>query len=545
MRAAALGLCMGLCGCADGSAPAGGTDGEDSDGSGGETDDDPQAACVDDPGRVGLQRLTRAEYNRTVRDLFGVTSAPADAFPPDSSTGGFDNNAQSLTVSPQLAALLLDAAEQVAVEAMANDAGQIIACDPTAVQTCARDTLAALALRVYRRPATEDELDDLMGLVDFATAEGDGFAAGIEYALQAMLMAPQFLYRSVPANSQGLLAAGEVVALDDYALASRLSYFLWGSTPDDALLARAGEGVLQDPDALRAEFDRMLADPKSDALFESFVVQWLQLGRLDAASPDPTAFPVYDDVLRDQMREEVRRFFEDLRQRDGSVLELLTGTRTFANEDLAKIYGVEGVSGAALVPIETDPAQRAGLLTMPAIMTMTSDPLDPNIVRRGVWVAEALLCAKPPPPPEGIPPAPAPEPGETERERLERHRADPVCTSCHQLIDPLGFSFEHYDALGQWRDQIGGQPVDDLGTLPDGTEYNGAVELAQVLAEGEDFPRCISEKVMTYALGRTFTAQERCMLEEIGGQSVTPDASISDLLWAVVQSDAFQTEIGG
>ncbi|MCA9650087.1 MAG: DUF1592 domain-containing protein [Myxococcales bacterium] len=543
MRMLAVGLLLTAAACKDDPGPSADTDGED--GTGGDEDTDGVGACEQAPGRVGLRRLTRAEYDRTVRDLFGVSSAPAQRFPPDSSTGGFDNNAKSLTISPQLASLLLDAAEEVAAEAMANDAGQIIACDPSVVPSCARDTLRSLARRVYRRPPTEAELDDLMTLVAFAEDEGDGFAAGIEHALQAMLMAPQFLYLSVPADSMGRLQAGERVPLDDYALASRLSYFVWGSTPDDALLDRAEAGELHDPDALRAELDRMLADPRSEALYNSFVVQWLQLGKLAAATPDPDAFPQYSDALRDEMLEETRLFFEDLRARDGSMLELLTSNRTFANEELAAIYGVEGVTGSALVPIETDPTQRAGILTMPAVLTMTSGPQQPNIVRRGVWLAEALLCVTPPPPPAGIPPAPDPSPGETERERLERHRQDPSCASCHDLIDPLGFGFESYDALGQWRTSVEGQPVDDLGTLPDGTDFRGAVELSQALAQSEAFPTCVAEKLVTYALGRATTAQEDCMLAEIGLDHVTPDSTVSDLVWAVVSSDAFQMEIAG
>ncbi len=539
----ALGLALSSAGCRDDAVDPAGVD--DAGMPEGDDAGDPAAQCEDSVGpvRVGLQRLTRAEYNRTVRDLFGVTSAPADSFPPDSSTGGFDNNASSLTISPQLASLLLDAAETVAAEAIANDTGQIIACDPADDSDCARDTLRALALRVYRRPATESELDDLMVLVDFAAAEGDTFTDGIEYALQAMLMAPQFLYRSVPANSMNLLEEGNVVALDDYALASRLSYFLWGSTPDDALLASAGAGRLLEDEGLREQFDRMLDDPRSEALYDSFFSQWMQLGKLESASPDPDAYPAYGEDLRDDMLEETRRFWEDLRERDGSVLELLTGTQTFANDELAALYGIDGITGSQLVPVQTDPDQRAGVLTMPAILTMTSSPLEPNIVWRGVWVAETLLCATPPPPPEGIPPAPEPTPGETERERLERHRADPQCASCHTLIDPLGFGLEHYGVLGQWRDDDHGEPIDDLGTLPDGSEFEGGVQLAQTLAEGEDFRECVTEKLMTYALGRTLGGADQCTVSSIGEATVTPDTSISDLLWAVVRSDAFQTEI--
>lgn len=544
-RIGALCAIAALFGCGGGSGGAHDDDGGSEGGSGGEASsggegDTEPGSCNPSPGRVGLQRLTRAEYNRTVRDLFGVTSAPADAFPPDSATGGFDNNAKSLTVSPQLAALLLDTAESVAAEAMASQGDVIVACDPATSTSCARDTLAALALRVYRRPATTAELDGLLALVADAEAEGEPFRAAVEHALAGMLMSPQFLYRSIPPDDAA--PVGEIVALDDYALATRLSYFLWGSTPDDALLARAGGGTLRSAETLREEFERMLADPKASALYEGFVMQWLQLGKLAAATPDPTAFPQFDEELRAQMLEETRAFFEGIRERDGSALEIVSGNQTWANAALAELYGIDGPTGDALEPVTTDATRRAGILTMPAVLTMTSGPEQPNIVKRGVWLAETILCAAPPPPPDGVPPPPDPQPGESERERLARHREDPSCASCHDLIDPLGFGFEHYDAIGRWRDDLDGEPLDDLGTLPDGTTYHGIVELAQLLATGDAYPNCVSTKVMTYALGRTIEGGEFCVIEDIGNENVVADATLSDLLWAVVTSDAFQTE---
>jgi hypothetical protein len=536
----ALGLCsLSVVGACGGSG-AGGNDmpGE----SAGDAGEDPGADCEGTPGRVGLQRLSRAEYNRTVRDLFGVTSAPADAFPPDSATSSFDNNAKSLTVSPQLAELLFDAAEDVAAQAMANMGGEIVTCDPSQGADCARTTLGALALRVYRRPATEGELDDLEALVQFAASEGKTFEASIEHALVAMLMSPQFLYRSVPAAGAAPLAPGQIVALDDYEVATRLSYFLWGSTPDDELLAHAAEGVLRERETLRSEFERMLADPKASALYEGFFRQWLQLGRLGAATPDVESFPEFSEQLRAEMAEETRLFFEGIRERDGSALEIITGTETYANEAIAALYGVPGPTGQWFVPIATDPTQRAGVLTMPAVLTMTSGPQAPNIVKRGVWLAEAILCAAPPPPPAAVPAEPVPQPGETERERLARHRFDPNCASCHDLIDPLGFAFESYDALGRWRDEIDGAPVDNLGKLPDGTTVAGVVEMAELLASGDDYPSCVTEKLMTYALGRTPTADDQCVVSAIAEATVTPDGTLSDLLWAVVTSDAFLVE---
>lgn len=500
-------------------------------------DGGPPGACEVGPGHRGLQRLTRDEYNQTVTDLFGITTDPADAFPPDSATDGFDNNAKSLTTSPQLASLLLTAAESVAAEAMATRSAEIITCDPVA-EACLRTVLSDLALRVYRRPVEPVELDQLVTLVADAQAEGETIEGGIEHALAAMLVAPQFLYRGIPIQAPP--EGASVRKLDDFALATRLSYFLWGSTPDDELLAAAQRGDLSSE--LRSQFDRMLADPKADALYTSFVRQWLQLGKLASATPDPTLYPEFDEQLRAEMEEEVHRFFDDLRTRDASPLEIITSQATFAGAGLAGIYGVSGPAGDALEPVTTDPDQRAGILTMPAILTMTSNPTEPNIVRRGVWLSEAILCVKPPPPPPGVNLELPDAPGLSERERLERHRSDPSCASCHALIDPLGFGFEHYDALGHYRTEAHGEPVDAVGQLPDGRPFDGMVELSSMLTEDADFARCLTQKVATYALGRTLASEEACVVAGIAAAEVSPESRLSDLLWAIVKSEAFQSE---
>lgn len=499
--------------------------------------------CQVGPGRVGLQRLSRDEYNRTVRDLFGVTTNPADVFPLDSLTDGFDNHATSLSVSPQLTELMLSAAETIAARALVNRRSEIVLCDPTLepADACARRALAALALRVYRRPASAKELDDLMVLVAAARAANQTFEVQLRDALEAMLMAPQFLYRNVP--SSGPADPSQALPLDDYALAARLSYFLWGSTPDDALLAAAAAGRLRDPATLRAEFDRLLADGKADALYQRFVRQWLQLGRLASASPDPSLFPFFDEPLRAELAEEPRLFFESLRSRDGSALELINGTGTFASPRTAALYG--GASaGPGLTPFTTDGTRRAGVLTMPAVMAMTSSPRSPNIVRRGVWLAEAILCAAPPPPAAGVPAEPPLLPNETERERLARHRSDPSCASCHALIDPLGFGFEHYDALGRWRDQADGVAVDDEGRLPDGRVYRGIPQLVRLLEGGNAYSSCVTKRLMTYALGRSVGGAEQCVVQQLAARAVTPSSKLSDLLWAVVTSAPFQREQG-
>lgn len=544
----ALDALAALAGCQGDGSPGAGTDGtSETDNDAGESSGDstgipdmPGAECGDSPGRVGLHRLTRTEYNRTVRDLFGVMGEPANVLAPDPSTDGFDNNASSLGIDPQTASLLLEVSETVATAAM--DSGALPTCD-AGDTACVETELRALALRVYRRPVTDEELAGLVAFVTAALADGDSVALGFRNAVMAMLMSPQFLYRSVPPTDTSA-ESGQVLALDDYAVATRMSYFLWGSTPDAELLDRAATGDLRNAGALREQFDRMLADPKSDALYEDFVMQWLQLGKLQSVLPNPAnpeVFPSFGEDLREAMADEVRLFFTGMRERDASVLDFVAGQETYANAALAEVYGLDGVDGSQMVPVTLDPERRSGVLTMPAVLMMTSDPDRTNIVKRGVWLAETILCVGPPPPPDDIAPLPDPQPNETERERLDRHRSDPACASCHVLIDPLGFSLESYDALGRWRTEVDSQPVDNVGELPDGTTFTGAVELAS--ATEERFGTCISEKMMTFALGRAMETDDTCRLESIASRSATPEASFDEFLWTVVTSDAFLTEM--
>jgi hypothetical protein len=505
------------------------------------------ADCSPDPSHVVLQRLTRDEYDRTVADLFGATSAPARSFPPDSATQGFDNNAKSLTVSPQLFELLLDAAEQVAAEAMEQRGDEILSCDPMAMgeTQCADLIVRAQARRIYRRPPSDTEANGLVDLVSAARQEGEDFPGAIEHALAAMLVTPQFLFRGIPAEgAQPVLDDNGNAWLDQHALATRLSYFLWGSTPDEALLETADAGGLSDGDMLRSEFSRLLADDRASFLFSGFFSRWLSLGKLEVSNPDPSLFPEFDEQLRQDMNEEVRLFFDDVLERDASPLSFISATQTFANESLANLYGVSGVSGSDWVPVDLDPAQRAGVLTMPAVLAMTSDPDHTNIVKRGAWMADTILCAKPPPPPDGVPPLPDAMADETPRQRLERHRADPACAPCHDLIDPLGYPFENYGPLGAWRDDIDGTPVDSVGQLPDGRSFDTLVEMARELQATGEYGSCFTERMMTYALGRTMAGPETCVVAAIGEQTVRADSKFSDLLWAIVTSDAFQKQDG-
>ncbi len=384
-------------------------------------------------------------------------------------------------------------------------------------EDCAREVVANLARRAYRRPVTATDVDPLLGLVRQAQAAGDSFEEGVRLALQAMLLSPNFLFRI----ERDPAAGEDVRALDDHELASRLSYFLWADMPDERLFRIADEGRLTDPAVLRAETLRMLADPKARTLVTDFAAQWLQLRALDRAKPDPARFPTVDDELRDAMRTETELFLQEIVREDRSVLDLLDAPFTFVNGPLARHYGIPGVDGEAFQRVALNGPQRGGLLSHASVLTVSSYPTRTSPVLRGKWVLENLLGAPPPEPPADVPALEATGgagAGATLREQMEAHRTNPSCAVCHNQIDPIGFGLEKYDAAGAWRTHEGEAPIDDTGVLPDGTAFRGPAELKQVLRDRADaFRRNLSEKLLTYALGRG--------LEHYDGEAV---AAIAD-----------------
>ena len=367
---------------------------------------------------------------------------------------------------------------------------------------CAREVVTKLARRAYRRPVTATDVDPLLGLVRQAQAAGDSFEEGIRLALQAVLLSPNFLFRI----ERDPAAGEEVRALDDHELAARLSYFLWADMPDERLFRLADERRLTDPAVLRAETLRLLADAKARTLVTDFAAQWLQLRALDRAKPDPARFPTVDDELRDAMRTETELFLQEILREDRSALDLLDAPFTFVNGPLARHYGIPGVDGEAFRRVALDGPQRGGLLSHASVLTVSSYPTRTSPVLRGKWVLENLLGAPPPEPPADVPALEAAGGaggGATLREQMELHRTNPSCAVCHNQIDPIGFGLEKYDAAGAWRTHEGETPIDDTGVLPDGTAFRGPAELKQVLRDRADaFRRNLSEKLLTYALGR-------------------------------------------
>jgi hypothetical protein len=397
------------------------------------------------------------------------------------------------------------------------------------------------ASKAFRRPVTDDEVTQLMALWSQRDASGETFESSIETTLQAVLVSPYFLYRYEQDPTAG--DANGVRTIDEYELASRLSYFLWSSMPDDELLNLAKEGKLRAN--LESQVRRMMSDPKSFALVENFAGQWLQLRQVANVNPDPQRYPNFDESLRDAMIKETQLYFSSIMKEDHSVLEFIDSNYTFLNERLAKHYGISGVTGDDFRKVTLTGNQRGGLITQASILTLTSYPNRTSPVLRGKWVLENLLDAAPPPPPPDVPKLAETAQAEmsgTLRQRMEQHRTNPNCITCHAQMDPIGFGLENYDAIGAWRDRdVNNVVIDASGTLPGGEAFNGASGLKEILEGRKDeFCRCLTDRMLTYALGRGMEVYDRPMEDRITAGLEAKDYKFSALVMQVVQSDAFQ-----
>jgi hypothetical protein len=497
------------------------------------------------------RRLNRAEYTNTVRDLLFLPDFhAAENFPKDENGYGFDNIADMLTVSPLLMEQYLAAAEQVATQVNRDPAVRKRVLEDGFVKEdfynkrqYARSVLETLAPRAWRRPVSPEEIDRLYKFVALSFAQnGESAKAGLSLAIQALLVSPEFLFRIELDDSTGGDGPSPMPA--DYKLASRLSYFLWSSMPDDELFKAAAADQLHESGTLVAQVRRMLADPKAQAFTKNFAGQWLTLRNLQEAAPSPEKFPLFSDSLRAAMREETERFFASVVAEDRSIFDFIDADFTFVNEELAALYGLPGVIGPEFRRVTLDPAQRGGVLTQASVLTVTSYADRTSPVQRGKWIMENILNTPPPPPPPNVPPIEAAakqHPGASMRFVLEQHRVDPACASCHQRMDPLGLAFENYDAIGRWRTRDGEFDVDAAGVLPDGKKFNGARELRAILRQrSDDFRRCLVEKLLTYALGRGLGYRDRAAVAGICAAVKRDGDRFSSLILAIVQSEAFQ-----
>ena len=422
---------------------------------------------------------------------------------------------------------------------------RVLVCDPESGRACLERILSTLARRAYRRPVSARETASLLRFVDLAKADGHSTERGLQLAIQAMLVSPHFLFRiERDANPTDPSQAHPISEIE---LASRLSYFLWSSMPDDELLGLAESGKLRAPGNLRREIARMLADPRSNALAANFAGQWLETRNLDVVEPDTRKFPEWNAELRDAMKAETTLFFENILKENRSISEFLNANYTFLNERLAKFYGVEGVTGPEFRRVALTTDQRGGILSHASVLTVSSYANRTSPVIRGKYVLSNILGSPPPPPPPDVPNLDEAGVGTTGsmRQQLEKHRENATCASCHSRMDPLGFGLENYDAIGKWRTQDGNFAVDSSGTLPDGRTFSTPAEMRTILASQlPQFSRTLIEKMMTYALGRGLKAYDRRTVDNIHQTLATEGYRFQTLIQQIVESLPFQSRRG-
>jgi hypothetical protein len=396
--------------------------------------------------------------------------------------------------------------------------------------------------RAFRRPARAEEINRLTQFARQARQQGESFERSIQLALSAALVSPHFLFRGELQPDPGNAKAAYLV--DEFALASRLSYFLWSSTPDEELLSLASRGRLRRQ--VERQVRRMLHDPKANALVENFAGQWLQLRNVRIATPDAKTFPGFDEPLREAMIRETETFFDQIMQQNRSVLEFLNADYTFVNGRLARHYGIAKVQGDAFQKVSLRGTGRAGVLTHASLLTLTSNPTRTSPVKRGKYVLENILGTPPPPPPPDVPELKEVKLEGTLRQRMDQHRANAMCASCHDRMDPIGFGFENFDGVGAWRETDDRFPIDPAGQLVSGESFQGATDLAQVLAreKRDEFVRCLARKMLTYALGRGLEFYDQCAVDQIARDLRRGGYKFSSLILAVVQSVPFQQRRG-
>jgi hypothetical protein len=428
---------------------------------------------------------------------------PADDFPVDDRGNGFDNIADVLTLSPLHIENYYAAAVALVDEALAtaSQRSKLVTCDLVAQgATCARTVLDAFVPLAWRRPVTSAEIDVLMSAVTLAGTQTDPVEQGLKIALRSVLMSPHFIFR---VETDATPTAATPHPLQQYEIASRLSYFLWSSMPDAELFAAAKAGGLSQTAALQAQVTRMLASPKAAALSDNFAGQWLYTRQIEDATPDPKLFPAFDVSLRAAMKLEMEAMFKEVVVNGMAADKLLTADFTFANDRLAKHYGLPAVGSATPVKVSLTGTARGGILSQGGFLTVTSHQNRTSPTVRGKWIMNQLLCLTVPPPPPDVDTSidPTKVMG-TLRQQLEAHRANPACASCHKQMDPIGLGLENYDAIGTYRTTDNGLAIDASGELPDGRKFSGVPQLAGLVAADANFGRCLAEQLYTYALGR-------------------------------------------
>ncbi|MDP3236562.1 MAG: DUF1592 domain-containing protein [Myxococcales bacterium] len=513
------------------------------------------SACTSTPsvGANTVRRLTRWEYDNTVRDLVGVTTNPSAEFSAEEEALGFTNNSASLTTTPSLVEKQLAAAEAIATTVSGRLSSlRWYTCNPASEteNVCAVRFIDSFGQRAYRRPLTEPERAALFTLFQQGRAAGgvdatgqavSGFLAGIQLVITGALLSPDFLYR--------MEASGTPGPVTDLELASRLSFLLWGSMPDDTLLTAAVTLQLHTPEQLATQAERMLRDDKARAVVKEFHKQWLDFDRVHNAGKARSVFPEWSATIADLMEAEtgdfiVRTVFDG----EGTWDALMTSSSSYLTSPLAQFYGVPFPSGSGVQRVTFDARRRAGLLTQGSLLSINAHSDQTSPVHRGMLVRQTFLCEVLPAPPANVSiEVPAPTPGSTARERFAQHSSDAACTGCHQLMDPLGFGFENYDGVGRWRDLESGKPIDSSGMLF-GTDahgpYQGPVELARKLASSTQARGCYVKQWFRFAYGRGEVAADACTMERLNAGFQSSGRDVKALLTSLTQTDAFRTRAG-
>lgn len=485
--------------------------------------------------------MTRFEYNRTVSDLLGDDTNPASSFGAEEEKLGFNNNAANLITSQALTEQYMLVAEGVS-ERATEPLTKNLPCDPVdGEEACAADFIDTFGRRAFRRPLTDAERAMLMAQYTFGRTQED-FRLGIRMVIETALQSPAFLYRvefGVPEDE-----ADGVVPLSSWEMASRLSYFLWGSMPDDELFAAAEAGELETPAQVEAQARRMLEHANARVLVGEFHKQWLDYERVANVTKDAELYPDWSPEIGSLMAQETQSFIEHAIFDDaGSVTTLLSAPYSYMNAELAGFYGVPGNMGEEFTRVDLDPTQRAGLLTMGTLLAINSHTNQTSPTLRGRLIREQLLCdIVPPPPPDVSTEAPTIEPGSTGKDRFEQHTADPACAGCHGLMDPIGFGFENFDTVARYRDEEAGKAVDATGEL-NGSDVNGpfdgVVALASKLASSEEVQACYAKQWFRYGYGREDMEEDACTIADIDAKFSQSGGDIKELLVTLTQTDAF------
>ena len=499
-----------------------------------------------DPGPFVIRRLTKVEYGNTLHDLLGVDPKVADALPDEVFGEGYLNTLSPLQ-SEQYLAIANDALDQIfgpkdGPPTKAHK--QLFGKTPSPgadERATARKVARSLARNAYRRPPSEAELDVLLRVFDLARENKLAYREALRLMLKAVLVSPQFLFIT---PAMGADSGRSIVPLDDYQLASRLSYLLWATMPDAELSALAERGKLHEPAVLKAQVNRLLEDPRSRALFDGFGAQWLGLGSLESKTFDPAKFPQMNSAMRSAMYDEARLFFESVVRENRSVVSLVDCDYTFLNGTLAALYGLDNkVTGSRWRKVKLKDPNRGGILGMPGILAVTSFPDRTSPVKRGVWVLEQVLGEQVPPPPPNVPALEKQTAVEnlTLRQRTELHRKDPTCANCHKVLDPIGFGLENFDAIGRWRDQDdAGGAIDAAGELPGGKHFTSPKELKTIIAARTgDLARNVTEKLLAYALCRQLEGYDEIVVDHLMKTIAKDGYRMQTLITEIVTSYPF------